>query len=183
MCRPTRARAPGPASIAKQLCGVDIDDFFERYVRGTADLPLAQMLADVGVRMHLRPATGAQDKGGKPAGGSTPTAPWLGATLKKSGTRSVFGTVIAGSPAERAGLSPGDEAVAIDELKLTSGNLARRLAERHAGDEVTLSVFRGDQLMRLRATLSDAPEDTCYLVIDPEASDAAGEKRRAWLSG
>ena len=36
-------------------------------LRSTADLPLADLLADVGVQFLLRPAESDSDKGGKPA--------------------------------------------------------------------------------------------------------------------
>ena len=173
----------GLEAVARELCDVDIDDFFERYVRGTADLPLAQLLGDCGIRLCLRPATGAKDVGGKPAGDSERPSPWLGAVLKKSAGRTLFATVRAGGPAERAGLAPGDEAVAINDLKLSADNLNVRLGEYRAGDDVTLTVFRRDELLRLDVRLEDPPEDTCYLVIDADASEAAADRRAAWLSG
>ncbi len=171
----------GLESIAKELAGVDIDDFFERYVRGTADVPLEQLLGDCGVRLHLRPAMDSNDKGGKAATDGNPLPPWLGASLAENDGRSMFGTVRAGGPAERAGLAPGDEAVALNDLKLTTDNLSARLAEYRAGDAVKLTVFRRDELMRLDVTLEDPPEDTCYLVIDDDASEDAAQHRAAWL--
>ena len=173
----------GLESVAKELCGVDIDDFFERYVRGTADLPLEQLLQEVGVRLRLRAASGNKDVGGKPAGSDEHVLPWLGAVLVAVNGRNVFRTVHANSPAEHAGVAPGDEAVALDNLKLTAQNLHVRLGEYRPGDELGLSVFRRDELLRLRVTLDDAPEDTCYLKLDSGESDEARSRRDAWLSG
>lgn len=172
----------GLEAIAKEVCGVDIDDFFERYVRGTVDLPLEQLLQHVGVRVGLRAAENQKDAGGKPAAGGDRPPPWLGANLVAKGMRHSFTTVRAGSPAERAGLAPGDEPVAINELKLTARNLSVRLAEYRAGDEVTLSVFRRDELMRLRVTLGEAPLDTCYLQLDADAGAEHVGARERWLS-
>lgn len=171
----------GLESVAKELCGVDIDDFFERYVRGTADVPLEQLLHDCGIRLHLRPAKDSKDVGGKPATDNGALAPWFGANLAVADNRSVFLTVHAGSPAERAGVAPGDEAIALDDFKVSAKNLSTRLNEYHAGDEVTLSVFRRDELMRLKVMLEEPPEDTCYLVLDAEAGDAAARNRESWL--
>lgn len=171
----------GIESIAKEICGVEIDDFFERYVRGTADLPMEQLLQHVGVRLGLRAAKDAADTGGKPAGEGDKALPWLGASIATSG-KAAFATVRAGSPAERAGLAPGDEAVAINELKLTAQNLGVRLAEYRAGDEVTLSVFRRDELMRLKVTLEEPPLDTAYLQVDTDASAEHSAARDSWLS-
>ena len=173
----------GLESVARELCGVDVDDFFERYVRGTADLPLEQLLQDCGIHLRLRAAKGSGDAGGKPAKDEAPVPPSLGAALLASGGRSLFRTIPAGGPAERAGVSPGDEAVALDGLKLTARNAAVRLGEYRAGDEVTLTVFRRDELLRLKVTLDAAPEDTCYLVADADASDEHVKNRESWLSG
>lgn len=173
----------GLESVAKELCGVDIDDFFERYVRGTAELPLEQLLKDCGIQLRLRAARNGNDAGGKPAAAHDPLPPWLGATLTASGDRSVFQTVHAGSPAERAGVAPGDEAAALDDLKLSARNMRIRLGEYRAGDEVSLAVFRRDELLRLKVTLEDPPEDTCYLLVDADASDAQLKIRESWLSG
>ena len=47
---------------------------------------------------------------------------------------------------------------------------------------MTLTVFRNDELLRLEITLAEPPEDTCYLVVDDNASDEAVKNRAAWLS-
>lgn len=171
----------GIEAIAKEVCGVEINDFFERYVRGTADLPLEQLLQHVGVRLGLRAAKDATDTGGKPAGEGDKPLPWLGANLATTDT-AAFAVVRAGSPAERAGLAPGDEVVAINELKLTAQNLGVRLAEYRAGEEVTLSVFRRDELLRLKVTLDEPPLDTAYLQIDTDANSEHVAARESWLS-
>ena len=172
----------GLETIAKRVAGVDIDDFFERYVRGTADLPLDQLLQEHGVRLNLRPQSGPKDKGGKSASGQGPALPWLGAALDSRGGHTFAVTVYAGSPAERAGLSPGDRVVAIDDFEFTAANQVARLRTYRAGDTVTLTLFRDDRLMRLSVKLDAAPENTAYLVVDEAASDAAVARRTAWLS-
>ena len=78
-------------------------------------------------------------------------------------------------------MSPGDEAVALNDLKLTSSNIDDLLKNHHAGDQLTLTIFRQDELLRLRISLMEAPEDTCYLLPDPDASPSAEMKREAWL--
>ena len=67
----------GLESVAREVSGVDLEEFFERYVRGTADLPLEQLLHDCGITMHLRAARDAKDLGGKTASDKNPLPPWL----------------------------------------------------------------------------------------------------------
>ena len=88
----------------------------------------------------------------------------------------------AGSPAERAGIAPGDEAVALDGLRLTAENIDSRLRDHHEGDAVTITVFRDHNLMRHRVALEPAPEDTCYLLLDDEVDSSVGDERDRWLN-
>ena len=78
-------------------------------------------------------------------------------------------------------MSPGDEAVSLDGLRLTAANVQARLVRYEPGDVVTLNVFREDDLQRLSVSLDEAPKTTCYLTIDEDADATAMDHRRAWL--
>jgi predicted metalloprotease with PDZ domain len=173
----------GLEAVAHEISGMDLEDFFDHYVRGTNDVPLDKLLLDCGIRLCLRPVSNSKDAGGKPAGKHQQAALWVGAGLVQRGNRSVLNRVVAGSPAERAGLSPGDEVVALNDLKVSAANFDKRLSECHVGEKVVLRVFRRDELMSLPLVLQQAPEDTCYLTIDDDASAAAESNRRSWLCG
>jgi predicted metalloprotease with PDZ domain len=172
----------GIESIARAVSGLELEDFFERYVRGTAELPLQVLLNSFGIRLCTRPATGSKDDGGKPAAADAVVAPWLGADLNQAAGKSRFGIVHSGSPAETAGIAPNDEAVAINGLRLTASNLHTRLRDHHAGDVVTITVFRDEALVRHRVKLANAPEDTCYLEVETDLSEAAHKLQDAWLN-
>jgi len=172
----------GLESIARSVTGLELADFFDRFVRGTGDLPLHGLLKTIGVDLRLRQAIDAKDLGGKPVEGEGKSPPWLGAALTRKGGMSRFALVHAGSPAETAGIAPGDEAVALDGLRLTAGNLDSRLRDHHEGDHVTITVFREHNLMRHRVRLGSAPEDTCYLVPDPDVELAIENERDRWLN-
>ncbi len=172
----------GLESLARSVSGLELEGFFERYIRGTADLPLQGLLATAGINLHMRAANNSKDMGGKPASSSSTPPPWLGATLKAAAGTSSFALVHTDSPAESAGIAPGDEAVALDGLRLTALNLDDRLRDHHAGDTVTITTFREESLLRHRVKLGEAPEDTCYLEIDSGADSAAEKHRKAWLA-
>ena len=172
----------GLESIAQAFTGLDLEEFFERYVRGTGELPLQRLLQDFGIRMHLRPAEGAEDTGGKPAAPDATPPPWLGFTLAARDGRSIVGTVHTGSPAEAGGIAPGDELIALNDVRVSCANLDHRLREYHAGDRVSLSVFRNDELLRCKVALAEPPEDTCWLELDPDRSEQAEKNQRAWLA-
>ncbi|MEX2123245.1 MAG: PDZ domain-containing protein [Woeseia sp.] len=172
----------GFESIAASVSGLDLREFFERYVRGTGDLPLQKMLKDFGVIMRLRAADGTDDAGGKPSTADTAPAPWLGMNVGAKSGKDLVTMVHTDSPAERAGIAPGDELIALNDVRLTAANIDTRLREYHAGDKVSLSVFRNDGLLKFKVRLGDPPEDTCYLEIDGERSAKAEQALAAWLS-
>ena len=171
----------GLESIARSVTGLELVDFFDRFVRGTGDLPLHGLLKTVGIDMRLRQAVDSKDMGGKPAEKEGGAPPWLGATLQKREITNIFSLVHADSPAENAGIAPGDEAVAMDGLRLTADNLDSRLRDHHEGDSVTITVFRDHNLMRHSVILGSAPEDTCHLVIDSDVGPATAKARDCWL--
>lgn len=66
--------------------------------------------------------------------------------------------VVAGSPAEAAGLQTGDVILQVDETAITARrDLSRLLREAEPGDEIRLSIQREGKQRRLRATLGERP--------------------------
>ena len=171
----------GFEAVCAELAHHDLDDFFAAAVRGTGDLPLSTMLATVGVDYSLRQPGGLNDKGGK-AGSDRSLSPlWLGADVVGSADKLVFKSVLNGGPAERAGVAPGDVAVALDGVAFTIANCDRRLRTYRDGETLELVVFRGEDLLTMDITLVDAPEDTCYLSVDDEADIEVVARRESWL--
>ncbi len=173
----------GVESVARAVSGLELADFFERFVRGTTDLPLQGLLREVGVILHMRPASNRKDLGGKPATKVGPPAPWIGADLEERGGKSTFRLVHSGSPAEKAGIAPGDVAVALDDLRLSASTVDHRLREHHVGDTVTIAAFRDEHLMKFQVKLAAPPEDTCYLELEAEPDARTEKMRKAWLKG
>jgi predicted metalloprotease with PDZ domain len=163
--------------LASELAGVDLADFFTRYVFGTEDLPLTRLLDEFGVSFHLRAASGPKDRGGKAASGDAPRntlGARIGADLKLT-------HVFRGGPAGRAGLSAGDTLVAIDGVRATPDMLAALLERPRSGKPLAVHAFRRDELRTFAVELGAAPVDTVYLslIADPPAS--AKLRREAWL--
>ncbi len=171
----------GLEAVAEELSGLDLGEFFARYVRGTEDPPLADLLGAVGVGYHLRKPTGAGDAGGKPAANSQQPLPWMGGRLTPDGDRAKLAVVLSGSPLQRAGVAAGDELVALDGLRATASSLPVLLRGYRPGDTAELTVFRQDELITFPVTLEEAPADTCYLTLAEDADDDALARRREWL--
>jgi len=171
------------SAVAAECAGRDLGEFFARYVSGTDDPPLAELLASFGVTLNLRRSSGDDDRGGKPAKSPARNGPprcWLGAKL--SGTAEPkLQHVFSGGPAERAGLAGGDVVVAIDGLRASAESIAKVLARRRAGDAVTVHAFRRDEMIVVELVLEAAPQDTCWLTLAATIDDATRARRDAWL--
>jgi predicted metalloprotease with PDZ domain len=166
--------------LAAELSGLDLTEFFANAVRGTEDPPLRELLAEFGVALEMRASAGPEDRGGTArAANGEPLA--LGATTRDREHGLELVSVLDGGPAERGGLLAGDVLVALDRLRVTGRNLARRLGRFESGERVTATVFRGDELIEVGLVLRPGPLDTCWLALHAEPEPAALERRRAWL--
>jgi len=169
----------GMAAIASEVAGNDMKPFFDRFVDGTEDPPLAELLDAFGVDWHVRATTGAGDRGGKPAEGAAPAC-WFGA---KVGADQVLQHVLSGGPAECAGLAARDALVALDGLRASTGTMDALLARHGPGELVRVHAFRRDELLDVLVELATAPLDSCYLTLRADAAPPALALRNAWLAG
>lgn len=176
----------GLERLIEEVSGVPLQPFFDQALRGTEDLPLAELLAHVGVEFHLRPAESASDKGGKPASreeSELAALPSLGIRTGDDPAGAKVSNVFDGGAAQEAGISAGDVILAIDGLRATHKNLEGLLASRVPGDRIKVHLFRRDELMEFDVTLRAAPHDTCYLRQRPDLDAATQARLAAWLGG
>jgi len=153
-------------ALFDEVTGLKLKRFFDRYVRGTDDLPLAKLFGPFGVTMT------DNRKDGKLS---------LGIRTTRDGNDCKIANVYEAGAAHRAGMSAGDLLIAIDGLRVSANNLEAQLSRYRSGDVVTLHVFRRDELMSFAATLTqgDAPQ----VVLGAEAKPAASVRKRAgWLA-
>lgn len=162
--------------FAAELSGLNLSAFFDAALRGTAELPLAETLADFGVLALRRPASGDSDAGGRSSAAAQRCT--LGCKLKGDGS---VVQVLTGSPAQQIGLAGGDVLVAIDGLSVSASSFARRLNALTPGVAVELLWFRSDELMRAMVTPEVPVSDTWTLTLaDTPPADVAA-RRKQWL--
>jgi predicted metalloprotease with PDZ domain len=158
--------------IFEQASGLSLADVFDRQIRGVADPELAVELAHVGLELR-----GVHDPA-LIADGATPV--WIGATLG-SGAPRVTG-VLDDTPAAAAGLSPGDELVAIDGFRTPTDAEARALLSvRRPGDVVAISLFRRNRLHAVQVTLAAAPATKWEIAGPAELAPDAAARYQAWI--
>jgi predicted metalloprotease with PDZ domain len=79
-----------------------------------------------------------------------------------------------------AGISPGDELVAIDRFRATSdGELRTLLGARKPTESIMVTLFRRHRLVDAKVTLAAAPPTRYELV--GTADPGAGARYQAWL--
>lgn len=167
---------------AEAVAGAPLGEFFERFVRGTEDPPLRELLAWVGVDFRLRPAESAEDRGGRPASGpERAERPALGVRTEAAEGGARLTHVYDGGAAQAAGLSAGDLLVALDGLRVSHGTLDRAVSRHAVGSRVQVHAFRRDELVERSVTLTQAPLDTCVLTLREDVDEATRERRGAWL--
>ena len=169
--------------IAEEVSGVRLRAFFDRALRSHEELPVRQLLAEVGVEVHSRPAESATDRGGRPAGAAAAALSQrvtLGARTAEDPAGVRLTHVLDGGAAQLAGLSAGDVLVAVDGLRVTSRTLEPRLEKFRPGARARVHAFRRDELIEIDVVLKGRPHDTCYLSL-PGNDAAARRRRQAWL--
>ncbi|MEM6986826.1 MAG: PDZ domain-containing protein [Pseudomonadota bacterium] len=141
----------GFEELVAELVGEDLAPFFDQAVRSCEDLPMDQYLAAQGVSMKWESGDGA------PA--------WLGCTYSATGNR--VAVVYEGSPAQQAGLTPGDEVLAWQGVRFVAANESAYRRSAMDGDLVSLAVFRNDELIECEVTLAPPSQSVCVLDSKP----------------
>jgi predicted metalloprotease with PDZ domain len=162
---PTGLPEDGFAPLLAEATGVRLDAELARWVDGTAELPLARLLAPFGVRLSFAPAPEA--------------TPSLGVRLAVRDPDLTVATAYVGEAGHRAGLSAGDVVVACDGLRVNEHGLKALLARRRAGDTVRLHVFRRDELLGFDVALDPPPPAEATLAAETRPNAL----RRGWLGG
>ena len=127
-------------ALFDEVSGLKLQPLFERYVRGTDELPLAKLYAPFGVKL---------------SDARSATKPSLDAALVRDGGDCKLAQVHEGGAAHAAGLSAGDLLVALDGLRVSGNpaNLDTLLGRYRVGDSVEVHAFRRDELLTFSVAL------------------------------
>ncbi|HEX6279289.1 MAG TPA: PDZ domain-containing protein [Pyrinomonadaceae bacterium] len=118
--------------ISEMMAGRSLEDFFDKYVRGEAEIDYAGIMSGIGLKVDVT----------QPGRNRA----YLGADTAETDGRLTIRSVPAGTPAYEQGLNTGDQIVAIDGYRASSQFLQSYLNEKKPGDTVRLTVFRFDRL-------------------------------------
>ena len=143
-------------ALFDEVSGLKLKPMFERYVRGTEDLPLARLYAPFGIKLV------DERKVAKPS---------FDAGVGRDGGDCKLTQVHEGGAAHKAGLSAGDVVIAVDGLRVPAGGLDAMLGRYKVGDTVEVHAFRRDELMTFSVKLMGdrAPGVTLSVVAGAKA--------------
>lgn len=157
-------------AIIEEISGLDLQEFFTKYIYGTVEIPLANLFARFGISMN---------------DANLDTKPGLDIRVKRSGSDCVVTHVFEGGAAHRAGISAGDVLLAIDGLRVSSENpavnLEKQLSRYSIGEKVETFVFRRDELMKFDVILADEHIPKFILTLSKDETPSMKEARQLWL--
>jgi predicted metalloprotease with PDZ domain len=148
-------------ALFDEVSGLRLKSIFDRYVRGTEDIPLAKLYAPFGIKVV------DERKNAKPSLNIGAGRDPLGAKLTQ---------VHEDGAAHRAGLSAGDIVIAVDGLRVNGNpsNLDQLFARYRVGEAVTVHAFRRDELMQFDVVLQGCVAPAVTVGVAP-----AGARRTA----
>ncbi|MGA1603264.1 MAG: M61 family metallopeptidase [Prochlorothrix sp.] len=151
-------------AIIGAVAEVDVEDFLHLALQTTEELPFDSVLADFGLKLEVK----------------TASVPFLGLTIAENRGQTLVQFVYQDSPAQRVGLEPGDEILALDGFRVGL-KLEEQLRYYAPGDTITLTVFHQDALQTHSIRL-DPPQPVSYTLVP--IADASPEQlalRQGWL--
>ena len=151
-------------SLFDEVSGVRLKSIFDRYIRGTEDIPLAKLYAPFSVKVM------EERKNAKPS---------LDAGIGRDAAGVKLTQVHEGGAAHQAGLSAGDILIAVDSLRVNGNpsNLDQLLARYRVGDTVTVHAFRRDELMAFDVTLQGDRVPCVQISVAPGTRKGPAVKR------
>nr|WP_262562476.1 M61 family metallopeptidase [Acaryochloris sp. CCMEE 5410] len=135
--------------IIETIAEMDLTAFWQNYLDGTVELPYEEFLNPFGLEV-------VAEFGEHPL-------PYHGLTLSSQSGKTLIQFVDIASPAQTAGLQPGDELLAWDGFRIQADQLEQRLQDYQRGDSVSITLFHDDQLTTHRLTLGE-PQPKSYTV-------------------
>ena len=155
------------AEVLAQVAGVRLDAELQAWVHGTGELPLATLLPAMGVALRRERAGFAASLGLRLSEG-----PLSGVQVK---------AVLAGSAAAVAGVSAGDELLAVDGWRIR--RLDDALAWVARAMPITLLLVRDQRVLSLplQPQPASALASTVALVLADTPGRAEATRRRAWI--
>lgn len=168
-------------SIASEVSGIDLNQFFTSYLYGVKELPLKSLLADMGISFKLRATISVDDKGGAPSKSNSINNTSIGARFTDNLLGAKITQVFTDESAELSGLSAGDIVIAINNLQVKKSTIDSIINSYSVGEKLHIHAFRRDELKTFKLQLKNAELTTCYLQLDEKVDQNVISKQKQWF--
>lgn len=151
--------------VIENIAEIDLSTFFAEYIEGLEELPFNSYLEPFGLRLFA----------------DSHREPYIGIRSSNENGREIVKVVEFGSPANLAGIDPGDEILAIDGIKVKVGGLSDRLRDYQPGDKIAIAVFHQDELRNYTVQLAVPAACKYHIGAIENPSQSQQEKFYRWL--
>jgi len=159
--------------VASEVAGIDLAPFFARYISGVEEIDFDQFARHAGLTFGPKPAKTEPEDDGEPG--------WLGVEYENKESLVRVTTVYDGGPGRRAGLSPGDEIVAVDQVRVPHEKFSTALLRAPAGTTIDLALFRRGWLLHVPVTTGAPPSEKHQFRAREDATPAQKAVYESWL--
>jgi predicted metalloprotease with PDZ domain len=153
--------------VIESVADRDLTDFFQNYLYTTKEISFNDYLEPFGLRLQ-------------PVQEDNPI-PHTGMRVQLENGKDMIKFVATNSPAQVAGISPDDELLALNGIRVTAEQLPERLKDYQANDMIELSLFHQDVLKTVQLQLAISQPSRYEVVRIPNPSDRQVQNIVGWL--
>lgn len=136
----------------EKFIGQDLTQFFNDHVYGTKTIDYAKYFKPIGLNISLNDAEKVS----------------FGVSTSETNGKLIVRSVLAGSEAEKAGLSPNDEIISFQGIRVGQTNFNEYLNELNVGNEFVLIISRDGLLEVIQAKMGSSPSVKYVFDLDNE---------------
>ena len=149
------------------VAGSDFDEVYFQLAQSRTELDYDRYVEQAGLRVRAE---------------FQPSALYMGVQVTEGdGNSAEITRVIADSPAADAGFDAGDIIVAFNERRVTFTNFETEFRRRKLGEEIAVSVLRGQQFLSLELKPGETRTERWVIVEASSPTDEQLELRRLWI--
>lgn len=152
--------------IIETVAGVNLQDFFRKYIHSTEELDYNYYLEYFGLELCV---------------GYAVKSVFTGISLRTTSGAAIIKSVEPNSPAQAVGIDPNDEILAINNFRVMAESFSDRLQDFKPDQEIMLTLFKQDRLHQVNLRLGDPMGDRYVISEIKNPSFSQKNNLESWL--
>ncbi|AFY73028.1 putative protease with the C-terminal PDZ domain [Synechococcus sp. PCC 7502] len=152
--------------VIATVAGSNLQDFLEKHIYTTDELDYNYYFEPFGIELYS---------------GYAQKSVYTGISVRSNNGTAVVKSVDANSPAQLVGIDPNDEILAINNFRVTPESFSDRLQDFQANTEITITLFKQDQLKQVLLKLENPRCDRFLVSQIKKPNLIQQENLRGWL--